>query len=211
MISAALQRLRWRVFRALSPKRQIHGIEVLLDVHARHVEDEDLFEKMDEALSLIAQYQPWRLKQMQRVLSLVIVRRRASNRAALIGATTAELDWTFVLKHSSEEVAASLIHEAVHARIHRWIGWGTEERRARDERLCRQAELSFAEAIPNGDVVRERASQALAGGDNVLAPPIDHAEVSRLNARAYWDELDLPDWLERWRMRRARGRRARRE
>jgi hypothetical protein len=54
---------------------------------------------------------------------------------------------------------------------------------AREERLCRRAELEFGLAVPDGGVVVERARQSLALSDREVAPAVDWAEAARRVAR----------------------------
>ena len=77
------------------------------------------------------------------------------------------------------EIAASISHEATHARIATRCGHLPEQQRAREERLCRKAELEFGLAVPNGEVVVERACEALRMSDRDVAPVVDWAEAAR--------------------------------
>src|SRR6185295_8779665 len=68
-------------------------------------------------------------------------------------------------------VASSIIHEGIHARVER-MGVRREGRdRAREERLCRRAELEFGMALPPelGAPVIERAIESLALADEEVA------------------------------------------
>jgi hypothetical protein len=71
------------------------------------------------------------------------------------------------------------VHEATHARIAAMCGPLPEELRAREERLCRNAELELGLALPDGTVVVERARSALGMSDHNVAPVIDWAEAAR--------------------------------
>jgi hypothetical protein len=78
-------------------------------------------------------------------------------------------------------VAASILHEGMHARVHA-MGVVDESRdRAREERICRRAELDFGLALPPelGAPVVERATASLQLEDNDVAPTIDWAEAQR--------------------------------
>jgi hypothetical protein len=68
-----------------------------------------------------------------------------------------ELTFTVNPRHTIAEIAASIVHEATHARVVRMCGGLPLEQRAREERLCRRAELEFGLALPDGAVVVERA------------------------------------------------------
>jgi hypothetical protein len=78
-------------------------------------------------------------------------------------------------------VAASMLHEAMHARIAAMELVPASHDAAREERICRRVELSFGLALPfalGADVV-ERARWALALSDQEVAPVIDWAEAQR--------------------------------
>src|SRR5690606_36558165 len=76
-------------------------------------------------------------------------------------------------------VASSMIHEGIHARVDAWRrrhgSRPMEPDRAREERLCRKAELAFGRALPPhlGSPVVERALASLAMSDDDVAPTID--------------------------------------
>lgn len=72
-------------------------------------------------------------------------------------------------------VASTIVHEGMHARVHR-MGVKEEGRdRAREERICRRAELEFGQALPAdiGAPVVERALASLQLDDSDVAPEID--------------------------------------
>jgi hypothetical protein len=78
-------------------------------------------------------------------------------------------------------VAASIVHEGMHARVHR-MGVSPDGRdRAREERLCRTAELEFGPARPPelGAPVVARAEESLRLADEDVAPAIDWSEARR--------------------------------
>jgi hypothetical protein len=81
-------------------------------------------------------------------------------------------------RHSLAEIAASIVHEATHARIAAMCGPLPQHQRAREERLCRAAELEFGLAIPDGAVVVERARAALAMADRDVAPEVDWEQAA---------------------------------
>ena len=87
-------------------------------------------------------------------------------------------------RHTLAEIAASIVHEATHARIAARCGPLPQSYRAREERLCRQAELEFGLAMPGGAVVVERARQALSMTDRDVAPVVDWTEGARRVAAA---------------------------
>jgi hypothetical protein len=111
-----------------------------------------------------------------------------------------ELDPRHVLDEdaSAEMIAATIVHEATHARLH---GAGIaydEAQRARIEAVCARRELAFARKLPNGERVRRGAEYLL----DMCASPDSWNDVS-LEAR-YADGIaealhyiGMPEWLVR--------------
>lgn len=80
---------------------------------------------------------------------------------------------------SPATVASSIVHEGIHARVD-LMGVRRENRdRAKEERLCRRAELEFGRALPNelGRPVIDRALGTLSLADDEVAPEIDWNEA----------------------------------
>jgi hypothetical protein len=78
-------------------------------------------------------------------------------------------------------VAASIVHEGMHARVHAACQPGSPRDRAHEERLCRRAELDFGGALPAnlGAPVIQRALASLELDDQDVAPTIDWNEAQR--------------------------------
>jgi len=78
-------------------------------------------------------------------------------------------------------VAASIVHEGMHARVHAACNPTTARDRAHEERICRRAELDFGLALPPdlGAPVIERAVASLELDDEGVAPTIDWNEAQR--------------------------------
>lgn len=77
-------------------------------------------------------------------------------------------------------VASSIVHEGMHARVHRMGVNPVDRDRAKEERLCRRAELEFGRALPVdlGAPVIERALGTLMLADEEVAPEIDWSEAT---------------------------------
>lgn len=150
----------------------------------------DALARLAEAFGLIERYAPERLEWLREDVVRFLVRRFAC-RAAFYGEQRACLiELTFLVnpRHSAAEVAASIVHEGVHARIAagHW-GPGLPESRAAEERLCREAELAFGLALgmtPGAAVVVDRARQSLLLADQEVAPDIDWSLAARRVAQA---------------------------
>jgi hypothetical protein len=72
-------------------------------------------------------------------------------------------------------VASSIIHEGMHARVHNCRVREESRDIAREERICRHAELDFGLSLPPelGAPVVERARASLELEDAEVAPSID--------------------------------------
>ena len=146
-------------------------------------------DRLDDALHLIERYQPWRLKHLRQDLKQILVARFPCRGAYIPDERTCITELTFLARRdiTAATVASSIVHEGMHARVDQ-MGVRREERnRAKEERLCRRAELEFGQALPTdlGRPVVERALAALTLEDEEVAPSIDWAE-----AQSVQDEVD---------------------
>jgi hypothetical protein len=96
------------------------------------------------------------------------------------------VELTFIVHEtiSEPQIAATILHEAMHARLHA-LGFPLEmEDRARQERFCRRAEIEFGRLVPGGDPVVARALQSLSLEDGDVAPDIDWRLAAKRVAEA---------------------------
>ena len=111
-----------------------------------------------------------------------------------------ELDARFVRAEttSTEAIAATIVHEAVHARLMRCgITYG-EELRTRVEAVCLRRELAFAAKLPNGEEVRESARRTLefyADQSNWTSTVMNERYVSGSTDALHY--VGVPSWLAR--------------
>jgi hypothetical protein len=162
-------------------RRTVRGIEVVLENTRPDISDEDVFARLDEVLALIERYAPARLRRLRRDIAGIDVKRYAC-RGAFFGDTRRVMtELTFVVNRdfSIAEIASSVLHEGVHARVHAAGVFRTAVSLAKEERLCRRTELWWGQTVPNGERVVERALASLALGDRDVAPSIDWAEAAR--------------------------------
>ena len=160
---------------------EIRGIRVLVENTRPDIATPDVLERLDQALGLIERYQPWRFRHLRRDLAYIWVTRYSCRGAYFPDRHACMTELTFLarLEFSAAQVASSIVHEGVHARVHRtrrMLGGGAlYPDRAREERLCRKAELQFGNALPPelGAPVIERAMASLALSDEDVAPVID--------------------------------------
>lgn len=149
---APLRTAGLHILRLISPRAVVEGIE-LVDLSTSNVTSL-FYDRVGEALRLIARYAPRRLARIQRDL----------RRIALVagggefyhsGLRAYVTDVASLRQKTAPEVATAIIHEGTHARLAHW-GIGYEPaKRARIEQLCIRAELDFASRLPNsGELVR---------------------------------------------------------
>jgi hypothetical protein len=142
-----------------------------------------VLERLDEALALVERWQPWRFAHLRRDVDRFVVTRYACRGAFFPDTRTCMTELTFLARTdiTAAPVASSILHEGVHARVHAMGVSPVSRDTAREEQLCRRAELSFGEALPPGlgAPVVERARASLLLGDADVAPAIDWAEAQR--------------------------------
>jgi hypothetical protein len=162
-------------------RRTVRGIEVVLENTRPDISDEDVFARMDEVLALVERYAPANLRRLRKDIAGIDVKRYAC-RGAFFGDTRRVMtELTFIVNRdfSIAEIASSLLHEGVHARVHAAGVFRTAVTLAKEERLCRRTELWWGRTVPNGEKVVERALASLELGDREVAPSIDWAEAAR--------------------------------
>ena len=165
--------------------REVRGIDVAVINTRPDIDTEQVFRRADAVIALVDRYQPWRMAHLRRDLVGILVQRFPCRGAYLPDRGVCLLELTFMVNpsFSDAQVASTLVHEGVHARIDRmaerlgFIDWRRDQ--ARHERICRQAELDFGLAVPDGGPVVERALASLRLADEDVAPAIDWNEARR--------------------------------
>jgi hypothetical protein len=156
-------------------RHEVHGIPVVVDNTRPDISTADVVARLERCLALIERYVPHHFRHLARDFSYIVVQRFAcrgayfhEQRACLV-----ELTFTVNRDFSDAEVAATILHEAMHARLHA-LGFPLEmEDRARQERFCRRAEIELGLLVPDGDRVVERARWTSDLSDEDVAPRID--------------------------------------
>jgi hypothetical protein len=167
-------------------RRTVRGIDVLLENTRPDISDDDVFARLDAVLALIEQYAPARLRRMRKDIAGIDIKRFAC-RGAFFGDTRRILcELTFIVNRdfSLAEIASSMLHEGVHARVHAAGVFRTPASLAKEERLCRATELWWGHTVPNGEKVIERASALLTMGDDEVAPIVDWRVAAQRVAEA---------------------------
>ena len=189
MLSRFVEEIR-AAFGAKAPPRPVHrmvnGLDVVLTNTRAEIEDEDVFRRMDEVLAMVERYAPARMRRLRRDLAGIEVRRFACRAAFFPETRRALLELTFMVNPTFgiAEIASSLLHEGVHARVHAMGVLRTPAALAKEERLCRRTELWWGQTVPDGASVVERALASLALPDQAVAPNIDWVEAARRVSQA---------------------------
>ncbi len=165
--------------------RVVRGVRVDVVNTRPDIDTEQLFRRADAVIGLVERYQPWRVRHLRRDLAMILVKRFACRGAYFPDLRACLLELTFMVNpgFSDAQVAATLVHEGMHARLDRFCEYfgvpPFPDRRARHERVCRRAELEWGLAVPGGDPVVQRALESLALEDADVAPEIDWGEAAR--------------------------------
>jgi hypothetical protein len=167
-------------------RRTVRGIDVLLENTRPDISDDDVFARLDAVLALIERYAPSRLRRMRKDIAGIDIKRFAC-RGAFVGDTRrilCELSFIVNRDFSLAEIASSMLHEGVHARVHAAGVFRTPASLAKEERLCRATELWWGHTVPNGEKVIERASALLTMSDEEVAPIVDWRVAAQRVAQA---------------------------
>jgi hypothetical protein len=165
----------------LREHHDVRGFRVLVDNTRPDIETSAVLERLGDALALIELYHPHGYRHLKRDLSQIWIARFPCRGAYFPQYQTCLTELTFLARRdiSPAVVASSIVHEGVHARVdrirHRFGATSSGKDSAREERLCRKAEISFGKALPAdlGAAVLERALQTLSLDDDDVAPTID--------------------------------------
>jgi hypothetical protein len=160
---------------ASATTHEVLGIPVVVYNTRPDIDTNAVIARLERSLSLIERYVPHHFRHLKRDFAYVMVQRFAC-RGAYFHAQRAcltELTFTVNSGFSDAEVAATILHEAMHARLHA-LGFPLEiNDRARQERFCRRAEIEFGMLVPGGERVVERARWTSDLSDEEVAPEID--------------------------------------
>jgi hypothetical protein len=149
-----------------------------------------------EALALIRKHDPIRYRRIVQDLERIRIEVLSGALASFVPATwTCRLEERFVLdkKTTLEFIAAAIVHEATHARLHRrGIGCG-EEIRSRVEEICLRREIAFATKLPLGLQARDQAERTMEA-----MPDLSNAAMATRNQEGGKEALrylGVPEWL----------------
>jgi hypothetical protein len=141
------------------------------------IDEKIVLERFVEALKLIQTTQPWRFAHMRRDVAQFWIVRYPVRGMFSPASRTVMTELTFLARRDigPATVASSILHEAVHARIHAMNLRPESRHYDREERICRRAELAFGLALPAevGAPVVARAQESLETPAGELDFPID--------------------------------------
>jgi hypothetical protein len=176
-------RLREWLGNRLGILHQVRGFTVVVDNTRPDIQTVDVLERLGESLDLIDRHQPWRLLHLRRDLRQIRVIRYPCRGAYFPEHRACMIELTFLARRDigPATVASTIVHEGMHARVHRMGVSEVGRDRAREERICRRAELELGQALPPaiGAPVVERALASLQLDDQDVAPEIDWEEAMR--------------------------------
>jgi hypothetical protein len=186
-----------RVALRLSTARQVDGLWVGIAFAGKTAEP--VFRRVEEALSLIKENDRLRYSRLIRDLERVWVRDTPGALGTFNQVLRAcSLDREFVLAETTrpELIAATIVHEATHARLESCGISYQEKLRPRIEAVCFRRERAFATKLPNGEQVRDQAERALATYSKqdfwtnvAFAERFDRDYIEALR------KLGAPDWI----------------
>lgn len=175
LLNRILQWLGGSTLKADVRQTTLLGIPVVVENTRPDIDTGEVLARIERCLGLIRQFVPHHFRHLQRDFSYIVSRRFACRGAYFHHDRACLVELTFCVNRnfSDAEVAATILHEAMHARLDS-LGFPLEmEDRARQERFCRRAELEFGALVPGGEKVIERACETIELGDDEVAPVID--------------------------------------
>jgi hypothetical protein len=189
-----------RKLTALHTSRHVvHGLPVVVVNTRPDIATDQVLARLDRVLTLISTATPHYYRHLERDVATIRVQRYACRGAYFPSERACLVELTFAVNpaFSDAQVAASLVHEAMHARLD-CLGLAfPPDERAREERFCRRAEIEFGLAVPDGAAVVERALAALRGADDEVAPIIDPSLAAERIDRADVEAASVPAWMKR--------------
>jgi hypothetical protein len=191
-----------------SRHRSICGIETAVFLSSK-AEAEAAFAKIEAALNLMQQCDPRRMACLKRDVKRILVW-GAPHYQGVWHQQYAMWELTFDFVRSQDTtpaiLAATLAHEAMHARLMRW-GFGYEEGiRVRIEAVCLKASMRFARRLPLSEMA-SRGHIMWSAKQKLNVDTTFWSDQGRLEAKAAaLLELGFPAWLVRFLLRRGQAR-----
>jgi hypothetical protein len=175
MLNELIRLLTGRGQSAGASTHEVRGIPVDVYNTRPDIDTDAVVARLHRSLALIERYVPHHFRHLRRDFAYIVVKRFAARGAYFFHqrACLVELTFTVNPNFSDAEVAATILHEAMHGRLHA-LGFPLEwDDRARQERFCRRAEIEFGMLVPGGERVVERAQRSADRSDEDVAPVMD--------------------------------------
>lgn len=106
--------------------------------------------KIEQAAELIREHDPARYRLLVREIRLIVVADWRTEAEYYSFASAVVVQARFLGITNLEGMAMILVHEATHARLHRWGIRYSAALKTRVERLCLRNEVWFLEKVPSG-------------------------------------------------------------
>ena len=156
--------LTWfrRLTYRLSQKRVLCSIPVA--IFAPDATDKAAYPKIEAALQLIRDNDPRRFKQVQHYVSAITLSPEPIYLALWCDdVRMCDMALRYVLASGTtpSHLAATIVHETTHARLHRLGIEYEESQRVRIEAMCYRAELDFLARLPDGARIAEGMQRSL--------------------------------------------------
>jgi hypothetical protein len=193
-----IERLAWKLLLALSRRHEMHGFDVRI---AGGVSDTVLLlNRLGDAFALIEQYDEDRMVEIRRVFRCILITDRAGGEfIEAVGAC--RLGRRYVTEAETLSLAMMIVHECKHAQLAEDGRRYTPDARGAIERECVDAEIEFAQRVPDSAEAIERARRLVAS-EWWNHDKHGRSMVDELNSRG------VPRWLAEWSVKRAaKGRR----
>jgi hypothetical protein len=191
--------LRQRFVSRRTSHHDVDGLPLVVINTRADVDTDEVVSRIRQAVALIGEYTPHYARHLKRDFAGFVSQRYACRGAYDPARRLCLVELTFAVnpQFSIAQIAASILHEAMHARLHA-LGFPLEmEDRARQERFCRRAEVEFGSLAPDGAPVVARALAALRSADEDVAPVVDPALAARRVAEADMAALPAREWVKR--------------
>jgi hypothetical protein len=190
--------IRRQGLRLLTHRCQVHGFPTVIVNTRPEIRTEDVIARLEGALALLKKYMPHHYRRLRRDFSGFLIERRAHRGAFIVASRTCLVELTFIVNPSFtlSQVAATVLHEAMHARLYARGIAVTQDETHRQERFCRRAEIEFGEMVPDGAPIVQRAMESLQLSDAEIAPVIDQTMAAKRVLEADLAVSTLPMWYK---------------
>ena len=205
-IRLAVWQLAQRVRLAIAKWRTIQGVKVALEPTFDEEKNARALAGVEAALNLIAEHAPRRLGRIQRDIRFLWIRRTGYATAWFSADTrVCVLDRRYLTRSDTTpaRIAATLIHEATHARLDALGLKYPEPLRARIEAICDAQAAEFVQRIPDGEsvyraIIDRRPTDPAPWSNEILGRQWKDARRIELESdREEVDGADMPAWQRR--------------